>query len=104
MGACRTAPRSSRATSRVPAAPPEPPCPCPDHRDRTGRKTRTCVRRGLGAFGHVGRALEPACLARVLQLEESLRLDLAHALAGDTDLGADLLERHRALAREAVAQ
>ena len=33
-----------------------------------------------------------------------LRLDLAHALARDADLGADRLERHRLVGGEAVAQ
>src|SRR3954451_3077161 len=52
----------------------------------------------------VGRVLELQRLAGVLQLRERARLDLAHALARDADLGADRLERHRLPRRQAVAQ
>src|SRR4051812_39808710 len=41
---------------------------------------------------------------RVAQLPQRLVLDLADALAGQADAEADLLERHRVLAVEAVAE
>src|SRR3954451_442117 len=52
----------------------------------------------------VGRFLELLRLAGVLQLRERPRLDLAHALARDADLGADRLERPRLPRGQAVAQ
>src|SRR5437016_11815137 len=48
--------------------------------------------------------LELLSLARVLELRERLRLDLAYAFARDADLGADRLEGHGLLGREAVAE
>src|SRR5437763_10774459 len=48
--------------------------------------------RGLFASG-VEEAAQFARAARVLELPERLRLDLADALAGDRELLADLLER-----------
>src|SRR5436190_7328358 len=48
--------------------------------------------------------LQPRALARVLQLRQRARLDLAHALAGDPHLGADRLERHGLLGGEPVAK
>jgi hypothetical protein len=47
---------------------------------------------------------QPVGPAGALQHRQRLRLDLAHSLAGHPDLVADVLERHRALVPEPVAE
>jgi hypothetical protein len=57
-----------------------------------------------GASGLVGRPRQAPRSARRLQHRERLGLDLAHSLAGHADLMANVLQGHRALVAEAVAQ
>src|SRR5688500_20242098 len=49
-------------------------------------------------------ALQRPCAAHVPKPAERLLLDLPHALAGDAEQGADLLERHGLLAVEAEVE
>src|SRR5438876_7748035 len=65
------------------------------HRGRTEKRTRVRL---------VDVAAQALRVLRELQLREGAGLDLAYALARHADLGADVLEGHRAGGREAVAE
>jgi len=58
---------------------------------------------GGGVVVGVGGVVEPAAQGGVLQLTEGAGLDLAHALAGEAEVLADLLQGARRLPVEAVA-
>src|SRR5258705_12259904 len=59
---------------------------------------------GQSASGLLLIAAQAVRVLRELQVRKSAGLDLAHPLAGDADLGADVLEGHRAGRGKAVAE
>src|SRR4051812_26913056 len=67
------------------------------------RQRRRAGQELIGA-GLVLVAAQAVRVLRELQLRKGAGLDLAHALARDADLGADVLEGHRAGGRKAIAQ
>ena len=71
-------------------------------RHRT-RATSSASPPGVRVVGS-GELAQPLCLGQLLELLQRVVLDLADALAGDPERAADLLERQRLVAAQAVAQ
>src|SRR5436190_17520844 len=73
-------------------------------RPRRGRSARTARTDSTSEAGSVEGRPQDQGVARVAQLDQRLRLDLAGPLARDADPGADLLERPAPVVLEAEAQ